>query len=301
MEEQLTESEIREIQSAVSTSEGRSTIAQEMMGPFKLGRDYVAIGRQCFAVDHLPAGAPMYYDLDPQFRALVVGPRGGVDLSEIQTTRVYLEPIIMAVYPKVHVMDVATRRFGILDREQEKAQVEMARLEDQKVFAAFKTANIVATDPVNNGVVNPLQTGASGLTPEISASCFGLVEQYDIPVANIIVHATQQQDLRLWTHKNFDPVTQRELLKTGYLGDLWGAQVRQSRFQTPGDVNFLGDPQYLGVISVRIDLSHMDAPDPQNLYYGWVFFEALGVAQLIGVGSSQATVTGQYRATYPTS
>jgi len=145
--------------------------------------------------------------------------------------------------------------------------------------------------------------------------------------------------------------TQRELIKTGYIGDLWGAQVRQSRRQTVGDVNFLGDlsfpntktlvrsnsnvsdeqryigetltagnpvednteatcesrksvetaraasfikrmkiqsalignnkltqrPQYLGVISVRIDLSHMDAPDPQNLFYGWVFFEAIGV------------------------
>jgi hypothetical protein len=34
---------------------------------------------------------------------------------------------------------------------------------------------------------------------------------------------------------------------------------------------------------------------------GWVFFEAIGVAQLIGVGSSQATVTGNYFATYPTS
>jgi hypothetical protein len=73
-------------------------------------RDYVAIGRQVMAVDHLPAGAPMYYDLDPQFRALTVGARGGVDLSEIQTTRIALEPIILAVYPKVHVMDVATRR-----------------------------------------------------------------------------------------------------------------------------------------------------------------------------------------------
>ena len=31
------------------------------------------------------------------------------------------------------------------------------------------------------------------------------------------------------------------------------------------------------------------------------FFEAIGVAQLIGVGSSQAVVSGSYFATYPTS
>lgn len=301
MEDTLTENEIRELQAAITTSEGRTTIAQEMMGPFRLGRDYVAIGRQVFAVDHLPAGAPMYYDLDPQFRALVVGPRGGVDYSEINTTRVTLEPIILAVYPKVHVMDVATRRFGILDRVQEKAQIEMAGLEDDKIFSAFKNSGISVPDAVNNGVINPIVTGSKGLSPEVAAQAFAAVEQYDIPVANIIVNAQQQRDLRLWSHRNYDPVTQRELLKTGYLGDLWGAQVRQSRRQTAGEVNFLGDPQYLGVISVRIDLSHMDAPDPQNLFYGWVFFEALGVAQLIGVGSSQANVTGNYAPTYPTS
>ena len=282
MDAQLNDAEIREIQSAIGTAEGRSTIAQEMMGPFKLGRDYVAIGRQVFAVDHLPAGAPMYYDLDPQFRALVVGPKGGVDLSEIQTTRVSLEPFILAVYPKVHVMDVATRRFGILDRAQERAQIEMAGLEDDKIFAAFKNSGISVNDAVNNGAVNSIVTGSRGLSPEVAAEAFAAVEQFDIPVANIIVNAQQQRDLRLWSHRNYDPVTQRELLKTGYLGDLWGAMVRQSRRQTRGEVNFLGDPQYLGVISVRIDLSHMDAPDPQNLFYGWVFFEALGVAQLKG-------------------
>lgn len=30
-------------------------------------------------------------------------------------------------------------------------------------------------------------------------------------------------------------------------------------------------PQYLGVISIRIDLSHMDAPDPANLFYGYTY------------------------------
>lgn len=195
-------------------------------------------------------------------------------------------------------------------------------LEDDKVFAAFKNQNLSFTDPVNNGVINALVTGNTGLTPDVAAQAFAAVEQFDIPVANIIVNAQQQRDLRLWTNRNYDPVniaaqlsnrlvckraiseklpqakkplgqfrgkvslrsgkirrdytlstlvgddivrtvwqhtepsrnvlarrvivgninrTQRELLKTGYLGDLWGAMVRQSRRQTAGEVNFLGD------------------------------------------------------------
>jgi hypothetical protein len=59
--------------------------------------------------------------------------------------------------------------------------------------------------------------------------------------------------------------------KQNDIGDIWGAQVRQSRRQTVGEVNLLGDPQYLGVISVRIDLSHMDEhkrPCKSLLYAG---------------------------------
>jgi hypothetical protein len=117
-------------------------------------------------------------------------------------------------------------KVGILDREQEKGQIEMAKLEDTTVFSAFANQNFISgtsfEDLVNQGVFNALVTGTVGLTPEVAAQAFAAVEQYDIPVANIIVNAQQQRDLRLWTHRNYDPVTQRELLKTGYLGDLWG-------------------------------------------------------------------------------
>lgn len=301
MDSVLSADDIRRLEASLGTPEGRTTIAQTLLEPFKLGRDYVAIGRQCFAVDHLPAGAPMWYDLDPQFVAAVVGPKGGVDYTEVATTRVELQPFMLAVNPKIHVMDVATRRFNILDREQVRAQHEMAKLEDDKVFAAFKNGNLSGNDLVNAGQINAVTTSSTGLTPEALGEGFAKVEQFDIPVANVIVNAAQQRDLRLWTNRNYDPITQRELLKTGYVGDVWGAQVRQSRRQTAGEVNLLGDPQYLGVISVRIDLSHMDAPDPQNLFYGFVFFEAIGVAQLITAASSQVNVTGSYRALYPTS
>jgi hypothetical protein len=89
-----------------------------------------------------------------------------------------------------------TNTVGILDREQEKGQIEMARLEDLKVFAAFQNQNLSFTDPVNNGVINPVVTGNYGLSPEVAAQAFASVEQYDIPIANILVNAQQQRDLR---------------------------------------------------------------------------------------------------------
>ena len=290
----LTEADARELEAALKTTEGREQIAQTMYEPFKKGRDYVAIGRQCFAVDHLPAGAPSWYDLDPQFTAAVVGAKGGVNFSEIEATRINVDPQILAVYPKVHALDVAVRRFNILDREQERAQHEMAKLEDDNFFTAIRNANLSGNDIVNNNQVNAVVTSSAGLSLGSLADGFALVSQFDIPVANVVLHALQTRDIRVWTNRQFDPVTQRELLKTGYIGDIWGAQVRESRRQTPGTINVLGDPQYLGVMSVRIDLSHMDAPDPSNLFYGWVFFEAVGFAQLITVASAEIQVTGKF-------
>lgn len=290
----LTEADARELEAALKTTEGREQIAQTMYEPFKKGRDYVAIGRQCFAVDHLPAGAPSWYDLDPQFTAAVVGAKGGVNYSEIEATRINVDPQILAVYPKVHALDVAVRRFNILDREQERAQHEMAKLEDDNFFTAIRNSSLSGNDLVNANQVNAIVTSSSGLTLGALADGFALVSQFDIPVANVVLHALQTRDIRVWTNRQFDPVTQRELLKTGYIGDIWGAQVRESRRQTPGTINVLGDPQYLGVMSVRIDLSHMDAPDPSNLFYGWVFFEAVGFAQLITVASSEIQVTGKF-------
>jgi len=51
MNETLSDGEMRELQAAIATPDGRTAIAQEMMGPFKLGRDYVAIGRQVLSLN----------------------------------------------------------------------------------------------------------------------------------------------------------------------------------------------------------------------------------------------------------
>ena len=50
-------------------------------------------------------------------------------------------------------------------------------------------------------------------------------------------------------------------------------------------------PEFLGVISVRIDLDQMDSPQGELLQYGWVFYEYVGMAQLTTVGSGRWNVS----------
>jgi hypothetical protein len=280
---------------AMEQPQGRGRIAQTMIEPFKKGRDYVGIVRQVMYVHHVPQGAQMEYDLDPQFSAVVIAPRGAVPYEEVHKDRIRLDPFIIAVYPKVHATDVPVSRFDILNRSQQKAQHKMAELEDSKGFAAFHYASLTASDK------NPLTTNAGGGYPAglcrgMLADAFSYPEAYDAPVANVIMHSAQYRDLREWTTQQWDPVTNRALIKTGYVGDMWGAQFRVSKMQTVGTVNVLADPQFLGVISIRTDLSSMDAPDHVNLQFGWVLYEYLGMAQLVTIGSAEVQVQGKYLA-----
>ena len=71
-----------------------------------------------------------------------------------------------------------TQLDGIVQHSR-KLAVSILKLEDDKVFAAFKPSNMVSSDLVNAGQVNAITTGSTGLGPTEAAACFANVEQFD--------------------------------------------------------------------------------------------------------------------------
>lgn len=281
------EAKSRILEQALKTPAGRSEIGQTLLEPFKLGRDYKAIGRQVLAVDILPIAVPMWYDKDPQFSAVSLAQNGNVPYEEIEATRIELEPFIITAWVKVPALEVAIRRFAMLDRAQEKGHIEMAKEEDRKVFSAIKYA---ATNATNH---NTVVTSNAGLTRGTLTDLFLEIEKWNAPVANILMAPAQFRDIRNWSRHELDPVTQYELLRTGYVGDIWNSRIRTSFLVEEGNVYAVAEPQYCGVISVRVDLSVWEAPDPQNVEYGWLLFEYLGIAIVVAQGVAAATITGK--------
>jgi len=261
-----------------------------MYEPFKEGRDYVSIIRQCLFVDHVPQGAPMYYDKDPQFAAVKIAEKGAVPIVEVYGERVTLEPFPIAVLVRIPALEVATRRFNILDREQVRASGEMAEIEDTEGFNVLEAAAEVSDALANPDLRNEIRVGSIGtnVTLDDLSFTFSQIEDHDAPVANVIMRALQYRAFRTidTTGGVFDPVTRRELLKTGYYGNLWNSAVRISKKATKNRVLVLADPEFLGVVSVRIDLDQMEAPDPRFIHFGWVFFSYLSIAAISAVGSS---------------
>lgn len=290
MSREVTAAAAAELDRQLKTPNGRYEVGQTMLEPFKEGRDYISIGRKIFAVHHLEPGAPAWYEIDPQFGATVIGNLGGaprvLDGANFHRVEIQHWPIVCLV--RIGVQEPAVRRFDVLDREQVRAQAEMAESEDGEIFKALRNG-AVSGSGVANGITGPTNvTGASFAIADLAKAMANLEDTCDSNVENILMRQKDYRFVRttMAADASFDPVTRRELIKTGYMGDLWNAQVRVSKKLTAGEMLLAASPEYLGVISVRIDLSQMDAPVPELLQYGWLLYEFIGVAQLTNVGSN---------------
>ncbi len=187
---QITAQKAAELNKALRSPEGRYEIGQTMLEPFREGRDYVSVGRKIFAVDHVQPGAPMWYDKDPQFKAYTIAKYGGARRVEVTGTRVELEAFPIAVLVRIPVLEVAVRRFNILDREQVRARAEMAEQEDVEVLTALGagiTASEAKTASDTAFPVTPV-TGSSASRDNL-AKLFAEIEQYDANVENQLFHA----------------------------------------------------------------------------------------------------------------
>jgi hypothetical protein len=288
----VTSQQLGEFNRAIETAEGRRDIGQAFFEPFKQGRDYVARGRRLLGVHYVEPGAPTWYDKDPDFKAFVIDERGGAIRQIVEGTRVELVPFVIAVLLRVNATEQSIRRFDVLNRAQEKGRARMAEQEDKEVFRMLRNA---ATDPASL-----IPTVAAGATMSKSklAKLFANVEasiQHETSVENLLMHPQDYQDFRAgfdsgWRGEEWDPVTRQEILKSGFFGTLWGANVQLSRLQTPGEVLAIASPKHVGVLSIRIDLNQFDSPDGEFLEYGWTLFEFLAMGVMTNVAAGLMTI-----------
>jgi hypothetical protein len=175
------------IAQALETDEGRVALAQAMVEPIRRALEYQAVGRKLIMVDELPQGALARYERDVRSVAFVISRRGAV-ADEIQEGEEILVPTFeIAVNPQVRLSEIKARRFYIVDRAQIKAKEAIQKEEDTNIFNALLTAVNAAHTVTATG-------GALTLTALNQA--FATVEQHDLTVAKIIMHAQRYADVR---------------------------------------------------------------------------------------------------------
>jgi hypothetical protein len=253
----------------LSSRQGRQRIAATVQGPLRKLRDYVSIARRAYMIDDLPDGALPIYDMDPNIGGYVVSEAGDSILSVFDSTRLMVPLYELAALPTVPITQVKERRFDVINRIKQKARAQMFRTEDRVIFAA-----IVAAATANT----PLAVATAEFSMDTMADAFAGVEQHGLRVDKIFFNPNQIPVIRTAGRDFLDFETQRELLQTGFLGTLWGAQVHISMEVPAGTVLIVAEPEYFGVMPIRIDLTVIPADDPRKREFGWSLFANQGTA-----------------------
>jgi hypothetical protein len=251
--------------------QGRQRIAASIQEPLRKLRDYVSIGRKAIFVDELPDGAIPVYDTDIDTPAYVVGEEGDNVLTVVRGERILIPTFELASNPTIPFSQVKERRFDIVRRVKTKAKDELFREEDRKIFTTIQVA--AAANVVNA----PINVTAALYDVEIFADAFANIERHNLRVDKIFMNPAEYKALRKAGRDYVDFETQRELLRTGFMGVLWGAQIFQTSEVPSGNIFVMTEPEFVGVMPVRIDLTVIPADEPSRRRFGWSIFENIGI------------------------
>jgi hypothetical protein len=261
----------------LKTAAGRAKLAASMIQPLRLRRDYASVARKAFLVEQLPDGALPIYDKDPNVTAFVVGEEGENILAITKPRRVIFPLFEVASNPEIPLTQVKDRRFDLIERAQDLAKAQIQAAEDTRAFDILDAVSQYGFDNLDSNYVNAQINTVAPLTPAALSDAFAEIERHDLRVARIFVNPRDAGDLRKWGRDVLDIETQATLLKTGLLATVWGAQVIQSRKVPVGYLYVCAEPEFVGRIPVRTELTVLSADDPKARRIGFSVFENIGI------------------------
>lgn len=256
----------------LATNAGRAKIAASMIQPLRNRRDYHSVLRKAFLVEDLPDGALPLYDRDPDITAFVIGEEGESVINYVKPRRIMVPLFEIAANPQIPITQLKERRYDLIERSQDLAKSQIQVQEDTR---GFQVLDAVADDA---SAPNPPIPVVAPISQAALADGFSDVERHDLRVARVFMNATDYADFRKFGRDLLDQESQASLLATGIMANLWGARVIVSRVVPPGFVYILAEPEYVGRIPVRTELTVISADEPRERMIGFSMFEQLGIA-----------------------
>lgn len=276
--------QVNQLASLMKNAAGRAKFANAVGPSLRRRRDYQSIIRKGFMVEVLPAGAIPAYDkeFDETGRsfveAFVVPEEGMTPQKFVKPKRVVVPTFEISAQPMISITTIQERRFDVVERSLNLGKAEVGATEDGYGFSIFdEIAAEAATGDANVYNKDLAITGAgSKIIKDTMADAFAGVERHDLPAALVLTNPQDYVDFRKWGANEIDRETQRQLLKTGVMGYLWGAMILQSRKVKVGVLYVLTDAEFLGVIPERIPMTVMSADNPGMRQIGFSIFENIG-------------------------
>jgi hypothetical protein len=270
------EQQRRALTAAIQDPSGRGfhRIGQELSLPIKAILDYEGFARRIFMPRKLGQAELFRIPKDVRAVAYIIGQDGQTPESRIKTNYITPEEFKITSFAPVDIVDIYQANFDILERAQDTARQEIELQEDK-------------------AAINALDAASTAINTETTFSTLGIgafedvryqVERHRLMVEQFLINRSELSDIVKTMSSAVDPVTERELLLSGYIGNIMNAQILTAAGTGVQEVIPSGtfyactSPEYLGVMGERIELFS----EPYNKYAlgetvkGWMFTEMVG-------------------------
>lgn len=263
------------------SQEGFAIVGQELLLPIKDIIDYEGWARKIFRVRPLAQGELFRIAKDVRATAWVVGQDGQAIESRLYGRYVTPSEFKVVSFPTVDIEDIYQMNFDVLDRAQDTARQEIELEEDKRAQALLEKA---ATTVNSTTIFSTLGVAA---LEDIRYQ----VERHRLVVEKFLINRRELTDLiktsvGLNGSQHVDPVTERELILAGYVGNVLNAQIITAagtgveEVVPAGTVYAVTGSEYMGEMGVRVELfsEPFNKFSQREMVKGWAFGEIIGFA-----------------------
>lgn len=262
------------------SGEGFHMIGSELVDPIKEVIDYEGWARKCMRQRNLGQGElfRLTKDVVDQVTAWTIGQDGQTPVSSVKGTYFNAELMEIVAYVDVAISEIYNMQFDGLDRARDLARQDIERKEDRAFIAGL---NAAAT---SNDITYFTDLGVAAFE-DIRYQ----VEQNRLQVDKFLINRAELSDMVKTMRTDIDPASQRELLLSGYVGNILNCQIITSagtnnipglsmEVVPAGKVYAIPAPEFLGDFGIQIPLFS----DPYDTYAirqakkGWVLLEKVG-------------------------
>ena len=216
-----------------------------------------SVPRRVLQIDMLAAGASAYYDADQESQVVIANADNIVGPQRVRGHRAMLQDIEVATTLQIPISQYQNMTLTQLeDRIQNNAQQNLVAQENEMFFRLLDfSRELCENESFTAYNQDEFKYNFSRM--------FAAIEKFDLQPSSLIC--------------NNKKVNQFADLMTNAARRL---EIISCDLCDRDTFYILPEPQYLGVLAIRSDLTCIPADDPAHLMIGWVFFENIGMAIL---------------------
>jgi hypothetical protein len=262
------------------SQEGFAIVGQELLLPIKDIIDYEGWVRKIFRVRPLAQGELFRIAKDVRSTAWVVGQDGQGVEARLHGKYVMPNEFKIAAFPSVDIAEIYQMNYDVLDRAQDTARQEIELEEDKRGLSLLDRASTTVN----------AETIFTTLGVAALEDLRYQVERHRLVVEKFLINRRELSDMIKTavglgaSSQHVDPVTERELILAGYVGNVLNCQIITAagtgveEVVPAGTVYAVTGSEYLGEMGIRIELFS----EPYNKFSwqetvkGWAFMEQVG-------------------------